>query len=442
MTAPSPPPIEPHVDPLDPLEPQPVVPLYATPLARSGRPGIISFLGIIAIVIASLSMLACFVGGMMTLAFMIQRQAMKAMTATSSVTVSSSSTGGGNTRIVTRVGTGTAQQSPGQARTLSTSEYPTGPRGIAEPQRLIVEEALSRSRRLSTDQNKRVDQLLAKSGKDIFPFGIATNTMQSAINDAGTLTGGTSIANYYLLGSGKLEIYDDRAIFFPSDGQPVRVHADDPNEDETSNALSQKQIDEFVKTVESQANAKLTPQQITALRNELSDPNQMLVLPGSINSPIGVSMSSQGALQLTARSYLEIDPAGNVMNSTQMVMRTMSRSTVRPTAGVMTLLDTLFSGALAIYLLVVGILVLRQNHRGRGLQLVFAVLKLPVAVLAAIGWIWTFHDLSGKAMSFEARAFWFAVLLLIGIAYPLFLLIALNTRAVREYYGGVTTTMS
>ena len=398
-----PPPIEPTVAPLQPLEAQPVIPLYATPLARTGRPGIITLLGVAAIVIALLSLLVGGVCGMMALGFMIQTKVMK--TATASMTVSSSSRGSVNTRVITRASPATPAQSPTTASTAS-SGFPTGPRGVADAQRLTIEDALSRAQRLSAGQTRRLDQLLAKSGKDIFPFGIATNTMQTAISESGTLSSNGATANYYLLASGKLEIYDDRAIFFPSDGEPVRVRADDPNEDETSNALPAQTIDVLIASAQSQTGNKLTPAQVTALKNELSDPNQVLVAPRSNPAAISASITPDGTLSVFGNSYIQIDSSGNVSNSAKLMMAAAARMAVRGAASTMTLLDALFSGALSIYLLVVGILVLRQTQRGRGLQMTYAILKVPVAVLAAIGWIWTIQDLSGGAVTSGQSTFW------------------------------------
>jgi hypothetical protein len=100
----------------------------------------------------------------------------------------------------------------------------------------------------------------------------------------------------------------------------------------------------------------------------------------------------------------------------------------------MTLLDALLGGLLAIYLLVVGILVLRQHRKARGLQTIFAILKIPLAILAAIGWTWTIDDANAGTIPAGQLKFWLVLFLVIGLAYPIVLLFVVQMRSVRDYY--------
>ena len=86
--------------------------------------------------------------------------------------------------------------------------------------------------------------------------------------------------------------------------------------------------------------------------------------------------------------------------------------------------------ALAVYLLVIGILTLRQSPRGRQLHWVFVGLKVPIAVAAAaaVGWLWP--SLSGGTGGWN----WWAVPALAGLAYPVALALVLRGRSARDYY--------
>jgi hypothetical protein len=372
-------------------------------------------------------MLASGIGGMVALGMLIQTKVSKTMSTVSSARYSARSSVTVKGRTI-----------PATPTTTETT-FLVGPRGLETARRDMVIEQFARAQALSPVQRERLDQLLAKAGKEIFPFGLSEQTLKSAVNEAGTLSGSGSIGNYYMLGSGKIEVYDDRAIFSPTDGQPVRANADDPvAADDQGNALPKRTIDALLQSAQQQSGNKLTPQQLTTLQTDLSDPRQTLVLPDGAGTRISATILPDGSARVTGgNGFVEIDPAGRVIRSTGMMMTTMSRFAVRGTTSAMTLLDALLSGALAIYLLVVGILVLRQHRRGRAMLRAFAIVKIPIAVLGAIGWVWTIEDANAGAVSAGWLQFWLWTLLAIGLIYPIALLIVLSTRTVREYYSKV-----
>ena len=198
-------------------------------------------------------------------------------------------------------------------------------------------------------------------------------------------------ANYYLIGSGRVEIYDDRGVFDPDEGETIRVwKEEDGSTDPSSNALRRRRSINCWPTRRRKRATSSRAAQLTALRNELSDPDQNLSLPS--RPQLNVTVLNDGMAHVTGQQFIQIDPAGNVINAAAIVMANMSKFAVRPAASAMTLLDAIFAGLLAVYLLVVGILVLRQSRRGGGMQMAFAILKIPIAILAAIGWMWTIED--------------------------------------------------
>ncbi|MBC8106550.1 MAG: hypothetical protein H7Z14_08170 [Anaerolineae bacterium] len=414
------------IPPPPPLAPLHVLPVYDSPPSR-GKPAIITLLGIVAIIVASLSMLVSAISGMVALGMMIQTKVSSTMATAAAPRYTATATVAVNGRDVT------------EPSTSPVKSFLTGPRGLTEAQRVAAREAFGRSQRLSPTQFERLDQLLAKAGKDMFPLGVPTSTTptRTVVSESGTLSSGASTANYYLIGSGRVEIYDDRGVFDPEEGETIRVWQDeDPSADPSSNALSPKQIDDLLTSAQSQANGTLTPQQMAALKNELSDRDQTLVFKNSGQPNLYVSiMPDKSARIAGGASFIQIDPAGNVSDAASIMMANMSKFSIRPAASAMTLLDAILAGLLAIYLLIVGILVLRQNRRGRGMQMIFAVLKIPIAVLAAIGWMWTIQDANAGAISSGQLKAWLWTFLVIGLVYPITLLIVLRTRAVREYYN-------
>src|SRR5207344_445471 len=56
-------------------------------------------------------------------------------------------------------------------------------------------------------------------------------------------------------------------------------------------------------------------------------------------------------------------------------------------------IESVLSLALAIYLLVAGILTLRQSLRGRQLHLIYAIIKIPLVIVAMIGTYLLFSSL-------------------------------------------------
>jgi len=112
---------------------------------------------------------------------------------------------------------------------------------------------------------------------------------------------------------------------------------------------------------------------------------------------------------------------------------------------------TLAGLGLAIYLLVIGILVLRQSPRGRRLHLFYAVLKIPVTILGAAATWWLTTQFMEAMMANMGPAAPPAGMMstgigiqqvflgVIGLIYPIALPIALQSRAVKDYYNSVVT---
>ena len=116
-------------------------------------------------------------------------------------------------------------------------------------------------------------------------------------------------------------------------------------------------------------------------------------------------------------------------------------------ATVLKLTGMTLSIALAIYLLVIGIMVLRQSPRGRRLHFIYVFFKIPLAIAGPIAFLWMFSGFlasfafspGGSSPATFVYIIWGVVLVVLGAAYPVGLLFALNARTVRDYYNSVAS---
>jgi hypothetical protein len=109
---------------------------------------------------------------------------------------------------------------------------------------------------------------------------------------------------------------------------------------------------------------------------------------------------------------------------------------------VLSLLSGVLNIAAAAYLMVIGILMIRDHRRSRTLHLYYALLKLLLAPLAVwASWSWamdtyaTFASIPGFAFAPRAILIKQLILGIPPLIYPLVLVILMNLPTVRDYYG-------
>lgn len=442
-----------------PLAPVPVLPVDYS--LGQARPGTITAIGIVSIVLASLGLLTGLVGGLYAVGFTIASAVSSraaAMTPTSAPTATLTITGGAD-----------AESSPAQL-----SE---GPRGLAPPLRQVIIAGLAHKHVFDDEKNNRLHELLAKGGQEIFPAASSGSVSAVAIaNDViecaelPSSDGAAEGPIYFIVGTGKIELYDDHAVFFPTGrGEPIRVAkgvAIDEDDVEaaavsggsTRGALTPAQVQAVVNQAQSLSGNRMNLVQLEALTKELQKPNQPYIQAARGSQPPVrqvqmVNMQFDSSAQVfTRQGFVVISPSGQITSSSTMnPAAAFSRFHIRPSASVLTILATALGLALSIYLLVVGIFTLRQRPGARRLHLIYATLKIPLAILAAVGWFLLISDLtqsfSGVAAmappgataptpsASTAGALTFAIIFgLAAIAYPVALLIVMNTLNVRAYY--------
>jgi hypothetical protein len=421
------------------VAPIPVQPLEYTLPVNPGRPGTITAIGIVSIIIASLSLLGGLGSALWSFSMLM------ISTATARIPVA-------------------PPAPPPPAIISSTNPSSSAPsvrvtsNGFDDADRAIALDAMESVRPLSDARHKQMDKLLAKCGKQMFPVGNPRDlekAVHNAINDSGqSYSSNGNGPDYYVLAGGRVEVRDERALFDPLDGsEKVRVADDEP--DEEGNALSVAEVDALVKKAQQLAKQKLTPPQIATFTRELQDPNQALITatgnPGkSTPQLVNVMVQTDGsALFQTRTGFVNVAANGGLLFSSSSAARWAAGGRGPPfkvngAAATLALVDAIGGLLLAILLLIAGILALRQSARGRGLHLIYALAKIPLVILGAIGWWWLVNDMY-KSMSstmgvpmggaFRSMAAVSTAFAVIACIYPIALLIVLNLKSVREYYA-------
>src|SRR5688572_18489098 len=183
---------------------------YDSP-ATGTRPGLITAVAVISIVIASLSGLASIVSGLQAVGYYM----MSIMTSSVAAAQARSKT----MTMSTTAGPVRVRQ-PGQAGGV----IEVGPQGMSDPQRQAAVAALTKRQPLTPASKRQLDAILAAAGNS---FGV------DEVTEAGIMpqtAKGDPPQAYFVTRAGRLEVFHDRATFFPSNGsQIVRVSAPPPD---------------------------------------------------------------------------------------------------------------------------------------------------------------------------------------------------------------------
>lgn len=116
------------------------------------------------------------------------------------------------------------------------------------------------------------------------------------------------------------------------------------------------------------------------------------------------------------------------------------RSTGEVTAIVVSLIEALLSAALALMLLILGVLVLRDSRTALRLHWIYVLAKLPLAMIALLAgwWVWgsvtARENAAGFALGPGIARLIVVVLALLSVLYPLALIVVLRRRDVRNYF--------
>jgi hypothetical protein len=358
--------------------PLPVSPLQYGSRMHEARPGIITAMGVMSIILGCLGALMSLSSIFSTFVFFAMSR-MPApvpmpMPVTPNVSVNSSTTSGGSVMV------------GGIPATADTSDD-----AMPEAQRQIVIDTLASMSNIDEQRQKHLDLLLSVSGQKVFPFGdrITRDLIRRNVTERGTLppspNGGAGAA-YFLIGTGRLELYEDHAVFRPDGSSAV----------------------------------------VSATTNPSSDDDGSASDSASATSPPGMRPGPR----MTVRTG-----------------RTMTFNMSKP-ALVVGVITSILSCGLAIYLLVIGIMVMRDSLSARKLHWIYITIKIPLVIASAIAAavVWSSF---GNAMvanatpgtppppafmgSFMAIGAIFGSLF--GLAYPVGLIFVLMSRTAKTYYS-------
>lgn len=418
-------------------------------MSQPGRPGMVTAIGVMSIVVASLSGFFGLISGLQTLGYYFMAMA------TSQATVAQArvmQTQAGVTQ--TSVMVYPAPATPGATAPTHLQ------RGMDATERDVAIAALTRMRPMTPARKRQLETILASAGKVIEP---------GYVHEIGTMPemrSGESPPDYFLTATGRLEVYNDRAVFFPVDntptirvsapvdgsggpaGEPVVVHEGASVGPSTTavatGALSRAESQSVVQQAQAMGTNALNGAQANTLQALVESPGQQLVQPGgALGSVTSVLSQANGGVmvQFTNGGSVTLGQQGNVITmTTTPVMPVFNFS---PAALGLSLAVSVATLGLAVFLLVAGIVTLRLSPRGRRLHLVYATLKIPLEVLGCVAAVWVAREFAaginqgagGAAFTTSYAIVTGLIPALLGLAYPVGLLIALNTKSIREYYS-------
>jgi hypothetical protein len=417
------------------------VPVQALPYSYStygqNRPSLITAIGVMSIVIACLSGLFSFFIGMYALLFFTLSKTSSPAFATATVAT------------VSPAASSTASLSPGDA-------------GVAV-------NALTPILSLDSAHIRELDYFMRSHGREALGGDEDVTLTSGMVTEAVTHSVPQSDASFaeFTTEAGTVRIYDDHSIFTSTDGgTTVRTSAKNHSESvQASNSssssssvttfqgsaypprstLTRGQVATAVARVQQMATTPLTPAQIKAINLALSAPNQSLVQIGPGMQVLSVIAAPNGnvTIMFNTGNQLVVGTQGQVISSGPVPMPNFRVGTgsFAVVAG-----EAAGSIALAIFLLVVGIMVFRPASRPVKLLRLYALLKIPMAILAGVGLgVMGYEFIAGIASANPATSgstmpaatgfiIYGAVICALGIAYPIALLIALRSRTVRQYY--------
>ena len=390
--------------------PMPVSPLgydMAGGMQR-GRPGIITAIGVMSIVVACLSGIFSLLGVFYAFGmFMVSKMPVPMPTTlpTPGAVMSTTAPGGGARGGGGGAGGATDSDDGSTSGVVTVAGVEVtsaeSENALNEEQRQVVMTTFTRMSGLSDGRQKHLDLLLSVEGRRVMPVAtspaITMQKIRANVTDHGILpsaAGDGRGPNYFLVGTGRLECYDDHAVFRPDGSLDV---------------------------VSASASAAGTS---------------------------GDDGSSPGSGTPVRRRGAATPPVA---------FKTMTFR-ISPLAVVGSVLGELASAALAIYLLVIGVLVLRDVRAGRMLHWWYVAIKVPLVIVTALAWWVVWRDLSRSVSAFFAAnpmpgmpppaampfgaigsvmAMWLTIFAVIALAYPIALAVVLKSRTAREYYGSV-----
>jgi hypothetical protein len=393
------------------------------------RPGILTAVGVSSIIIASVSLLVnC---GGFTFA-----------------------------NLVSKLTTGVRQNSALRSAPLplaapaASAEYVAAD-GFSSEQRKVVIAGLAQARAISDVRQRQIDGLLADVGQQVIQLSadnLTTDRVAAYVTEVRSIPNGSGGPpdDLFILGSGRLQVSDESAVFFAGDNPSgMRSHGGSYT-DASGTHLASVQIAAVVDRVRSLCakGQEMNDPQLKSLEAELESPSQTLIVPSLSVAEAAAQVKTvqtfgDGTIAVTTNGgSMSFGPTGQAVPGVTAISQTKWAPPVvarRDTS--LLVLDAVLSLAAAGYLMACGIMLLRNSAVSRWMMLGYAIGKILLGVLSCYSIYQVALGLSARSPDSESTALaWMMIVGATGFVFPVVLLIVMNLRSVREFLGAPTVT--
>jgi hypothetical protein len=393
------------------------------------RPLILSTVGVLSIIVASLSLIADFIS--LSVANVLTSMAAMGPMAAPPVVATP----------------------PAPVAVRARSEY-VGSQGLSASQRQVVIDGLSQVHSLSEIRQKQLDGLLADVGQEVIrlsPENLTTDRVVAYTTDVREIPSGSGGApdDMFILGSGRLQISDESAVFFPDNSpSPIRSGGGSYTDSDGTH-IATEQIAAIVDRVRNLSNQAITDAQINSLEAELESTSQTLITPSpsvtqAAAQVLGAQSLPDGTIAVTTKNgSMSFAPAGQsfpgVMAGGAMRGNWMMGTKVPRENATMLMLDAMLSFLAAGFLLACGIVTLRNLPLSRWMHIVYAIAKIMLAGFSCYAIYTMAFAMDSNAPDARATALaWMLIFGAVGAIYPVVLVIVMNLKSVREFLGTAT----
>jgi hypothetical protein len=335
---------------------------------------------------------------------------------------------------------------------------PVGSRGLESNQRAAIVGAISQRIEMTPAQAQQVDAMLAEVGADMFSLSRQQTVdpqaiLQAIADHVGRLpsTADGTEPFYFETPTGRAEVYENRALFFLHNRlNPVRVMAGRRLNHTRHPILLPQDVNALVRLAQevcgrgSTQGSTLADAQVKTLQSMLGDSEQQLV--SLVPSPEGNVIGLNGA-SVRPDGYATIDFAGGavMLGPRGNVILRSDRDAIPAVSGVacgLVIVEGLASAALAVFLVLLCLRMLRQPRERLNRMVLWAAMKLGLSLVggAALGWMIASYSSTSLAEGSPSNGATIAcavgaAVAVIGLAYPIAILLVARSRAVREYFN-------
>jgi hypothetical protein len=252
----------------------------------------------------------------------------------------------------------------------------------------------------------------------------------------------------FILGSGRLQLTDRGAIFFPENSpSPIRSGGGSYTDSSGVQHLASTQIAAVVERVKSLATQPLTDAQVTGLEGELEMPGQTMITPSASVAEaaaqvISVQTLPDGTVAVTTSSTtMSFGPDGQmfpgVMSTSQMQgpWGARRRLAVERRDATLLFLDALLSFLAAGFLLACGIMLLRNSPMSRWMYLAWGVGKILIVIISCYAVYSVAAEMEGPPDGGATGMAWMLITALPAAIFPIVVLVMINLKSTREFLG-------